>query len=337
MASLLEVMPVPDAVKALVQPPDHNTGYFAPVASDMQAIKPLEARAMRAQREHNATVVMGDAVEAHSDKVVAVLQALSRQGNAIILYADCLVRNSPQIIETIDEHAAGSAGYLNLVFREKDIFSAPYFHEAVGRNRCRQILVAPTLYAAMCGNIMNLVDAHFGDVDAGRRAEFQAKLARLVQGATLDWTSDRVIEPRSGLEFYPVPEGGQPWPEFAATLPRYSRDPCGFLLERFDRYIECGLLYSGHLRHAHRELYDAIRFSSVNSLGFDNVDAFFAHHGILIAADLADPALAKKQRVETILDINTALAGRRAVLGHAATHGKRSLARRTAASATDPK
>lgn len=335
------LLPVPVAVRTLVEPPDHNTGYFAPALSTGQAIEPLEAPAYRAQSQATAVVTTGDAVEASATALAAVLQGLSQKRNAIILYADHLVTDGKnrQIIESIDERASERVGFLNLVFRRRDTLSSPYVEEAARRNACRRILVSntPTRDAVLCGTIMNLIDAHFGDLDVRRRAEFMLRLEQVIQDATLHWTADRIIEPLSGLEFYPVTKDGVGWRDFAVTQRRYSRDPCKFLVEQFQHYIQFGLLYSGHLRHAHRELYDAVRFSAVHSRGFSSVDAFFAANQILIAADLADPSPPNIRRVKTILAINVALAGQRAVLGHVVTHGKRSRARLIATSPPVPR
>lgn len=325
-----------DAFRTLVEPPDHMTGYFAPTNSVRRLFEPLATPVYRAP---NATIVSGEQLE-KVPIVFKLREALLQRRNAIILDADHLVTDSrnSQVIEFLDEEASKGVGYLNLVFRRRDTLSAPFVEEAARKNRCRRILVSnsPTRDAVLCGDIMNLLDAQFGDVDVARRAEFMLKLEALVQKAALDGTADRIIEPLSRLEFYPVPQDGVGWPEFAATQRRYSRDPCKFLLVQFERYIECGLLYSGHIRTAHRELYDAVRFSAVHSGGFETVDEFFIENDILIAADLADPSTAKAQRAKTLLDINVALAGRRAVLGHITTHGKRSLARRASAPLPDP-
>jgi hypothetical protein len=66
----------------------------------------------------------------------------------------------------------------------------------------------------------------------------------------------------------------------------------------------------------------------VSSGRYQNVDEFFALNDILIAADLANPSPEKRTRVSTIIDLSATLAGRKAVLGHVATHGKKGTARR---------
>jgi hypothetical protein len=312
------------------------TGFFAPIHPFPRLFEPLDTATHSVP---DATVVAGEELE-KSPAVLSLRDALLRKRNAIILDADHLVtdQENRQVIEFLNEPASRGLGYLNLVFRRRDTLSAPFVEEAARKNRCRRILVrnSPTRDAVLCGDIMNLLDAQFGDVNVGRRAEFMLKLEALVQKASLEGATDRLIEPLSRLEFYPVPRDGIGWPEFAAAQSRYTRDPCGFLLQQFERYIECGLLYSGHIRTAHRELYDAVRFSAVHTRRFETIDKFFVAHDILVAADLADPSSAKMLRAKTVLDINVALAGRRAVLGHVATHGKRSLARRTPPPATDP-
>ena len=330
-------LPIADAFKALLQPPDHMTGYFAPINPMRRLFEPLEAPVCQAP---NAMIVSGEEIEKSAPKLFALREALQQERNGIIIDADHLVTDSNcrQVIEFLDEQAATGVGYLNLVLRRPDTLSAPFIEEAARKNRCRRILVSnsPTRDAILCADIMNLLDAEFGELDVARRARFVLQLESLVQKAALEGTADRIIEPLSRLEFYPVPQDGVGWPEFAATQPRYSRDPCKFLLVQFERYIECGLLYSGHIRTAHRELYDAVRFAAVHAHGFETVDKFFTKHDILVAADLANPPRAKLQRAKTLLDINVALGGRRAVLGHAATHGKRSLTRRASLRSADP-
>ena len=187
---------------------------------------------------------------------------------------------------------------------------------------------------------MNLLDAHFEDVDPCRRAVFMTQLEGIIRQVPLESAARRIIDPGSGLEFYPVARDRIKWADFAAGLPRpsktYSRNPAGFLLDQYGHYIDAGLLYSGHLQQSDQQLYSSIRMHCVGSPEFSNADEFYAHHGILTAADLSNPSADNIARVNTIIDINVALAGRKAILGQIATHGKRTGSRALRRPGTTP-
>src|SRR5580704_12299745 len=222
------VWPVIEAVQALRQPVDHTPTFFAP---DRRGdVAELENEAMVAARTADACVVTAadlGQVAAARDKIA---HALAQQRYTIILSADPIVVEPQyqEITAILDRKQPKRVGFLSAVFENKDTFSANYFNEPAREKRCRLILVknAPARDAVLAGSIMNLLDAHFGDVDVGRRAEFMTQLEELIRRGPLQGAAaalERVTDPISGLEFYPVPKGGRDWKSYTASLPRSSK------------------------------------------------------------------------------------------------------------------
>lgn len=344
-----EILNIDKAVQALVQPINPNPAFYAPyVSSDLSAssglslsnVARLEDKTQKAGRAYGALVIPPEEVlgARNCAKIRQtrhkILEAISNNRNAILLRADNIVLEGKfeDITSIIDRKPTNNQSCINFVFENQRTLSAPFCEEAARATRCRVILVDDSLIpsAVLCGRIMDLIDAHFGDASIQHRPQFIAQLEDIIRRQPLDrGIVDRVIDPGSGLEFYPVPKGQTRWSDYAKKLPRsskaYTRDPIGFLLNQYSLYLERGLLYSGHIKHSDKDLYDSIRMSCGISKRFRSLDEFFAHHDILTSADLSNPPQEKRHRAKTILDINIALAGRKAVLGQVVTHQKRGM------------
>ena len=317
------ILSLPDALHALVQPPEHSLTFFAPGFS-REDIVPLKLEAERASKKSSHIVVLDEHLWA-APQAAGIVRSLSDETNTILLSADHIVTDGRyrQVLEVIDEKSKRNVGCFSLLFDKKDTFSAKYFEEPALQDRCRSFVVAqaPTRDAVLCARIMDLIDAQFGDLDGGRRVEFTRGLEDIIRGAY--GTAGRVFE--SGLEFYPVPRDGLSWQQFVErqNLPRYGRDPCGWMLDQYSDYIDVGLLYSGHLQTSDKQLYDSVRLRCFHSTKWKDADAFFRANGILTAADLAKPAPGLESQVTRIINISSALAGRKTVLGRVATQRAR--------------
>jgi hypothetical protein len=329
-----EVYFVPQAVEALCKPPDHIPTSFAPESVD--DFDALHYQSRRAAEQSGAFLVPriepAD-IPAAKDRIA---EALAHERNTIILSADPIVFDPQygEIAALLDKKPKNSQGYLNLLFKNRGALSSDFFKEPRREKRWRLILVKAyqTPDAALRCKIMNLVDAHFGDTSQERRSAFLRQLEEIIRKPFTTQGADQllsVIDPLSGLDFYPVPRDRIGWRDYAKTLPRAgryrSREPGAFLLEQYTQYHQAGLLYSGHIRYADRELYDAIRMFCRSSEQYADADEFFRRNNILTAADLADPTPEIESRARTIIEINLALSGHKAVLTQASGHATRRL------------
>jgi hypothetical protein len=333
-----EVYPFSRAVELLCKPLDHIPTSIAPESADDFHV--LNSMSYSAVAHSGALVLTGIApadIPAARDRIT---EALAQDRNTIILGADPIVLD-PQygdIAAVLDRKPKNRQGYANLVFKQSEALSSNFFKEPKRENRWRRILLKPSLTpdAALRCQIMNLVDAHFGDTPQERRWAFLKQLEELVRQPVAMQGGGKgmsVIEPLSGLTFYPVPRDRIGWRDYAKTLPRAgryrSREPGAFLLDQYSPYHQAGLLYSGHIRYADRELYDAIRMFCRSSQQYADADDFFRRHDILTAADLADPSPGMEGRVRTVIEVNLALSGHKAVLAQASGHATRRLKTRT--------
>jgi hypothetical protein len=329
-----EVYLFSQAVEVLCKPPDHIPTSIAPELVDDFDV--LHSMSYSAGEQSGALVLPGiEPVDIPAAKH-RITEALAQDRNTIILAADPIVFD-PQysdIAAILDRKPKNRQGYVNLLFRRSEALSSNFFKEPRRENHWRRILVktSQTPDAALRCKIMNLVEAHFGDAPQERRWAFLKQLEEIVRKPFATEGADdliSVIEPVSGLNFYPVPRDRIVWRDYAKTLPRAgryrSREPGAFLLDQYSPYHQAGLLYSGHLRYADRGLYDAIRMFCRSSQQYADADEFFRRNNILTAADLAEPSSEIESRVRTIIEINMALGGHKAVLTQAFGHATRRL------------
>jgi hypothetical protein len=335
-----EVYLVPQAVQALCRPQDHKPTSFAPeLPNDFDR---LDHETRYAVGRSGALLLNNISCKQITWAYGRIAEAFSEERNTVILSADAIVCDPAfsEIAELLDRKPKNGRGYLNLVFTNKEVLSSNYFKERQRVSRWRFILVkaAPSPEAVLRCQIMSLLDAHFGDAPEQQRAEFLRQLEDIVREPLVTEViagAPSIVEPKSGLRFYPVAKDNLKWLTYAEDLPRAtrhrSRDPGSFLLEQYKQYHKAGLLYSGHIRRADRGLYDSIRMSCRHSKDFRNAEEFFASNNILTATDLANPSSDKIDRVRTILDVNLALTGPKAVLAKASGHlTRRTIARRGA-------
>ena len=340
-----EIYPFSQAVEALCNPPDRIPTSIAPeFVDDFDALNSLSRHAAE---QSGALLLPGIAPLDIPAAKHRIAEALAEDRNTIILAADPIVFDPRygDIAEILDRKPKNRQGYVNLLFRRSEALSSNFFKEPRRENHWRRILVKTTQTpdAALRCKIMNLVEAHFGDTPQERRWAFLKQLEELVQRPFATQGNDKrisVVEPLSGLTFYPVPRDRTGWRDYAKTLPRAgryrSREPGAFLLDQYSPYLQAGLLYSGHIRYADRELYDAIRMFCRSSDQYADADDFFRRNNILTAADLAEPSSDMESRVRTIIEINLALSGHKAVLAQASGHATRRLKARTRPFNRDP-
>jgi hypothetical protein len=310
------------AIQVVCQPGGYNPISYALAPERLSDFAALKRQVVQAARKSDVVVVPNIKLPAAREQIAS---ALDGNKSTVILSADDIVSHPEQyreIASIIDRKPNNRAGSVSLLFEESKTFSENYFSEPRRKEHWRLLLVKNELprSTALTVQIMNLLDTHFEGVDAARRTEFLWQLERLVRRTPFaaDQPPDFVIDPVSGLRFYPTPKEAVQWVDYAATLPRsskyYSRDPGAFLFDQYGDYHRSGLLYTGHIRRADPKLYDSIRMFAQSSADYLNADDFFVRNGILTAADLANPSPEKSSRVKAVLDINVALAGRQAVL-----------------------
>ena len=185
--------------------------------------------------------------------------------------------------------------------------------------------------------ILDLVDRFGGLARPGARADLVNDIATLIgqDPAVLAYTPIYLIDPVSGLRFYPVGKSRVLWPDHAKTLPgpnwKNRRDPLGYVLQEYEPYIEAGLLYSGHLKQADRNLYNALWSQPELQANKRRVEDALRAHGILTSRDLADPAPGMEARIDLLKQIDLALGKQRLVQKYLLTARKRAAKRDAAA------
>ena len=189
-------------------------------------------------------------------------------------------------------------------------------------------ILAPDL-PDIAQRILALVDM-FGGLaypDQRQRLAEQLNLAIPHDLDLLAFTPANILDPETGLRFYPVGRTGVPWRQYARTLPRptggYSRDPFGYLCTEYADYIAAGRLYTGHVRHVDPALYSAVFSQPDLRARADTMDDVFRAAGILTGSDIANPAPALAGRAAFIRKVNLALAKRTLVEKYLTTLQKR--------------
>ncbi|MEA2821186.1 MAG: hypothetical protein QOJ86_3190 [Bradyrhizobium sp.] len=322
-----KVLGVPDAVLQVFKPNSPSLAYYAPMANGAGIAELENQVAQRAPSVSDTRVVRVGSL--HPSQI---LDAISAQPKTILLSADPVLTGRSgfqEITKHFEDILTSSRYHVSLLLAEKATLARPFVRDSVRNEQGEVILVKGHVIkdTLLCNRIMNLLDTHFGSVDSSSRTAFNSQLEVLLRHAPSDGLKDFVIDPQSGLRFYPVAKDHIDWAAYAEGLPRpsktYSRNPAAFLLEQYSDYIQAGLLYSGHLHIVDPKLYNSLRKWCVGSRTFQSIDEFFGHHNILTSADLTSPSPDVAARVATVKAVNLVLAGQKAVEGQLATHRHR--------------